>query len=116
MPSKWTSFEIIGLCEKLSGQKSRISMIPIYILQFLRHLTSLFQWTWIISDRLAFTNFLLEKQTFDEPMKQFYDIFSITPTEINSLEDYLQEYFSSILQKMKELNEEKNQAEYLDQF
>ena len=115
-PSKWTSFEIIELCEKLSGQKSRISMIPIAILQLLRRLTYLFQWTWNISDRLAFTNFLLEKQVFDLSMYQFYEIFSVSSNEFNSLENYLQEYFSSILQKMKELNEEKNRNEYLDIF
>ena len=115
-PSKWTSFEIIGLCEKLSGQKSRTSMIPIATLQFLRYLTNLFQWTWSISDRLAFSNFLLEKQSFDISMNQFYEIFGINSSEFNTLEAYLQEYFSSILQKMKELNEEKNVNKYLDEF
>ena len=115
-PSKWTSLEIIELCEKLSGQKSKISTIPIVILKFLRYLTGMFQWTWSISDRLAFTNFLLEKQVFDLSMYQFYEIFSISSNEFNPLESYLQEYFSSILQKMKELNEEKNQNERLDRF
>ncbi len=115
-PSKWTSFEIIELCEKLSGQKSRISKIPITILQLLRHITRFFQWTWSISDRLAFSNFLLEKQSFDISMNQFYDIFSINSSDFNTLENYMQEYFSSILQKMKELNEEKNSNKYLDKF
>ena len=115
-PSKWTSFEIIELCEKLSGQKSRISTIPIAILQLLRQSTNFFQWTWNISDRLAFSNFLLEKQSFDISMKQFHEIFSINPDEFNTLEGYLQEYFSSILKKMKELNEEKNSNNYLDEF
>ena len=114
--SRWTSFEIIELCEKLSGQKAQISMIPIPILQFLRYLTSFFQWTWSISDRLAFTNFLLEKQVFTSSMQQFYETFTVNANELNSLENYLQEYFSSILQKMKELNEEKNRKEYLDNF
>ena len=115
-PSKWTSFEIIELCEKLSGQKSRTSMIPIATLQFLRYLTNLFQWSWSISDRLAFSNFLLEKQSFDISMNQFYEIFGINSNEFNTLEAYLQEYFSSILKKMKELNEEKNINKYLDEF
>ena len=115
-PSAWTSFEIIELCEKLSGQKSKISIIPIYILQFLRYLTNMFQWTWSISDRLAFTNFLLEKQMFSVSMCQFYEIFAINTSEFNSLENYLQEYFSSILRKMKELNEEQNKNGYLESF
>jgi len=117
-PYTWTSFEIIALCEKLSGQKSKVSMIPISILQFLRYSTNLFQWTCNISDRLAFTNFLLEEQVFDISMYPFYEIFAIKPNEFNSLENYLQEYFSSILQKMKELNEDKNKNknQYLDNF
>lgn len=115
-PSKWTSFEIIELCEKLSGQKSKISTIPISILQFLRYLTRMFQWTWAISDRLAFTNLLTDKNLFDLSMYQFYEIFEVGSSEFNSLENYLQEYFSSILQKMKELNEEKSKNEYADTF
>ena len=115
-PRQWTSFEIIELCEKLSGQKSKTSMIPISILQFLRFLTNQFQWTWSISDRLAFTNFLLEEKTSNFSMSQFYKIFMVNSNEFNSLENYLQEYFSSILQKMKELNEEKTKNNYLDNF
>jgi len=114
--SKWTSFEIIELCEKLSGQKSKISTIPIFVLQLLRYLTNMFQWTWSISDRLAFTSLLLEKQLFDVSMNNFYEIFAVNSNEFNSLENYLQEYFSSILQKMKELNQEKNNDASLDSF
>lgn len=115
-PSKWTSFEIIELCERLSGQKSKISIIPLFILQSLRYLTNMFQWTWAISDRLAFTNLLTEKQLFKLSMYQFYEIFGVSSKDFNSLENYLQEYFSSILQKMKELNEEKSRNKYLDNF
>nr|YP_009502168.1 hypothetical protein [Porolithon onkodes]ASB29769.1 hypothetical protein [Porolithon onkodes] len=113
---KWTSFEVIKLCEKLSGQRSRTSMIPISILKLLRNFTYLFQWTWSISDRLAFVNFLLEKQIFDLSMSTFYDIFEVNRDDFNSLENYLQEYFSSILQKMKELNEENNSTNFLETF
>nr|YP_009589197.1 conserved hypothetical plastid protein [Corallina ferreyrae]QBL75713.1 conserved hypothetical plastid protein [Corallina ferreyrae] len=112
----WTSFEIIELCEKLSGQKSKISPIPIFVLQFFRQLTKMFQWSWSISERLAFTNLLIEKQYFDKSMDEFYDIFQIDSNELNSLESYLQEYFSSILRKMKELNEQKKDVNYLDSF
>lgn len=113
---KWTSFEVIELCEKLSGQKSKTSMISISMLKFLRSFTYLFQWTWSISDRLAFVSFLLEKQAFDLPMKTFYDIFEVNSNDFNSLENYLQEYFSSILQKMKELNEENNTVDFMETF
>nr|AYR05889.1 hypothetical protein [Lithothamnion sp.] len=112
----WTSFEIIDLCEKLSGQKSRISTIPIFTLQFMRKLTKFFQWSWNISDRLAFTNMLIEKQSFNIPMDEVYSIFHMDSSEINSLENYLEEYFSRILKKMKELNEHSKDANYVDNF
>ncbi len=112
----WTSFEIIELCEKLSGQKSRISTIPIFTLQFMRKFTKFFQWSWNISERLAFTNMLIEKKSFDISMDEVYSVFHINPSEINSLEDYLQEYFSRILKKMKELNEQSKNVNYIDNF
>ena len=105
-PSKWTSLEIVELCEKLSGRKSKISKIPIFGLYFLRNFTKIFQWTLNISERLAFANILTEKQFFNASMNRFYHVFQSSSTEFNSLDNYLQEYFLSILQKMKELNEQ----------
>jgi len=115
-PSRWTSYEIIELCEKLSGQKSKISKIPISILQLLSKLTQIFQWTWNISERLAFTNLLIEKQLFSLSMEEFYSIFKTNSKEFNSLDNYLQEYFSRILKKMKELNEQESITKELDRF
>lgn len=113
--SRWTSFEIIELCEKLSGQKSKTSKIPILFLQLLHNFTKIFQWTLSISDRLAFTNLLIEKQLFDLSMNNFYIAFETNASEFNSLENYLQEYFSRILQKMKELNSQ-DENNLLDAF
>lgn len=112
----WTSLEIIELCEKLSGQKSKISSIPIFVLQFLRRITKIFQWTWNISERLAFTNFLLKKTYLSESIDEFYNIFQVNSNDFNSLENYLQEYFFSILRKMKELNEQNKDTNYLNKF
>lgn len=114
--SRWTSVEIVELCEKLSGQKSKISKIPMFFLFFLRYFAQLFQWTLSVSDRLAFTNFLVEKQLFDTCMDQFYNVFNVSSHEFNSLDNYLQEYFSSILRKMKELNNEQDTNVSLDIF
>jgi hypothetical protein len=114
--SKWTSLEIIELCEKLSGQKSRISKIPMFLLFFLRKFTQLFQWTLSISERLAFTNLLTADGLLDFSMDQFYIVFTSGPDDFNSLDIYLQDYFLSILQKMKELNEEQVKPASLDIF
>jgi uncharacterized protein YbjT (DUF2867 family) len=114
--SRWTSLQIIELCERLSGQKSKISKIPMFFLLFLRQLTKFFQWTAGISERLAFTNLLAEKQTLALSMDQFHGVFKTSANDLSSLDDYLQEYFSSILQKMKELNQEQSDSNSLDAF
>ena len=113
---KWTSVEIIELCEKLSGQKSNTSEISMFFLQSLRVLTKKFQWTLNISEKLAFTNLLVEKQPFGFSMSEFYSVFKTNADEFNSLDNYLQEYFYSILQKMKELSEQQNDPTLLDTF
>ena len=115
-PAHWTSRQIIALCEKLSGQKSKISTIPVKILHLLCFFTSLFQWSIGISERLAFTNLLVNKQAFSLSFDDDYSVFHMRSEHFNSLENYLQEYFFSILKKMKELNEQKQNTMYLDSF
>lgn len=100
----WTSFEIIKLCEKLSGQKPKVATISIFTLQLVRRCTKFFQWSWNISERLAFLGILASKETFNVSMNEVYNLFQINCDEINSLENYLQEYFERIMKKIKELN------------
>lgn len=103
----WTSFEIIELCEKLAGQKSKTSVIPVMLLRILHRITRIFQWSWSISERLAFISFLIEQQSFNSSVSDLYDVFHVNSSDFNSLEKYLEEYFFSILKRMKELNEQK---------
>ena len=112
----WTSSEIIELCEKLAGQKSKTAIIPIFLLQFLRQITQLFQWSWSISERLAFINFLIDNKTISLPEDDFYTIFQVKRDDFNSLQEYLEEYFANILKRMRELSEQKQNIGYLNNF
>nr|UNJ16303.1 hypothetical protein [Boldiaceae sp.] len=111
----WTSIEIIRLCEKLSGKKAKISYISLTFLGLLKNLTEFFEWTWNISDRLAFIEVLSQKNEKivnqkSTTINNLCKIFNLTQKNINSLEEYLQEYFTSILKKIKELNYDKRET------
>ena len=103
-PKSWTSLEIIQLCEKLSGQRSNISTVPLNILQFVRYFTSLFQWTWNISDRLAFVEVLSMGDVFFDDIEKVSLLLKFNDKDLETLENYLQEYFGKIMKKLKELN------------
>jgi len=100
----WTSLDIIRLCERISGQRSNISKVPINLLTFLRQITQLFQWTWNISERLAFAKILFTGDSFNADMEETKSVLKIKLNDIESLEIYFQEYFSKIMKKLKELN------------
>lgn len=103
-PKSWTSLEIIQLCEKLSGQRSNISIVPLNILKLFRYTTSFFQWTWNISDRLAFVEVLSIGDKFFDDIKTVTFLLKFNYQDLETLENYLQEYFAKIMKKLKELN------------
>ena len=100
----WTSKDIIELCEKISGQRAKINQVPIIVLQFIRQITSYFQWSWNISSRLAFSEVLFNGENFSTSMIDVYKLFRININEFETLENYLQEYFKKIMKKLKEVN------------
>jgi uncharacterized protein YbjT (DUF2867 family) len=106
----WTAEEIIQLCEKLSDKTAKISRIPLGMLRFLRGFTHFFQWTYNISERLAFAEVLASGKALTAPMEQVYEIFGLDPKQTTTLESYLKEYFSRILKKLKELDYEKSKS------
>nr|YP_009391631.1 hypothetical protein [Laurenciella marilzae]ARW59775.1 hypothetical protein [Laurenciella marilzae] len=102
----WTSFSIIELCEKISGKRSKITKVPIHLLKLTMYLASFFQWTSNISTRLAFIDMLSRNYNFNVSMKEILYILKLDLQDIESLENYLQEYFKRIMKKLKELNYE----------
>lgn len=105
-PRAWKPEEIISLCEKLSGKEAKISRINLGFLRLLRQIARAFQWTQNIGDRLAFAEVLASGIPLDAPMAEVYETFDLDPREITTLESYLEEYFSRILKKLKEIGYE----------
>lgn len=106
----WNSEEIISLCQKLSDKEAKTARIPLGALRLLRKVTRFFQWTYNISERLAFAEVLASGEPMTANMDEVYQTFGLDPKETTTLESYLQEYFNRILKKLKELDYEKQQS------
>ena len=104
----WGAYEIIRLCERLSGKDARIARLPLGFLRGVRRVVRFFQWGWNVSDRLAFTEVLATGKPLSAPMDEVYEVFGLDPKETTTVEAYLQEYFSRIMKKLKEIDFEKN--------
>jgi uncharacterized protein YbjT (DUF2867 family) len=106
----WGAYEIIRLCERKCGQSSKVSRISLGLLRVIRKIAYFFQWGWNFADRLAFVEVVSGSQPLDAPMEETYSAFGINPEEISTLEDYMQEYFSRIMKKLKELDYDRDKA------
>ncbi|HEY9753441.1 MAG TPA: SDR family oxidoreductase [Coleofasciculaceae cyanobacterium] len=109
-PRAWGAYEIIRLCERLSGRQAKVSRMPLGLLKVTRSLTRSFQWTLNVSDRLAFAEVVASGAPLTASMDQTYATFGLDPNQTTTLESYLQDYFSRILKKLKELESTQPQA------
>jgi uncharacterized protein YbjT (DUF2867 family) len=106
----WSAEEIINLCERLSGKDARVTRMPINLLRTVQRILRFFQWGWNVADRLAFTEVLASGRPLDASMDEVYTVFGLEKEQTATLETYLQEYFSRIMKKLKELDYQKNKA------
>ncbi len=109
----WSAEEIIGLCERLSSRESRVTRMPLGLMRSVRVMSRFFQWGWNVADRLAFAEVLATGKPMNAPMDEVYRVFGLDPQETTTLESYMQDYFSRILKKLKELDYEKNKTKKL---
>ena len=106
----WGAYEIMNLCENLSGKNSRISRISLTVLGLLRRVARFCEWGQNSADRLSFAEVLASGQPLDAPMDEVYETFGLDPKETTTLEEYMKEYFSRIMKKLKEIDYEKNKG------
>nr|YP_009243769.1 Ycf39 [Sargassum horneri]AKO62540.1 Ycf39 [Sargassum horneri]QJC59414.1 Ycf39 [Sargassum horneri]QNU09387.1 Ycf39 [Sargassum horneri]QNU09523.1 Ycf39 [Sargassum horneri]UVW81177.1 hypothetical protein [Sargassum horneri] len=103
----WKSEEIIGLCEKLSGQKAKTLMFSILFFKIFRQITGFFDWSLQISERLAFIEVINDTPNFKSSIQYTYQILDINPREILELDFYFQEYFEIMLKTLEEIKKTK---------
>ncbi|MGC9503534.1 SDR family oxidoreductase [Baaleninema sp.] len=105
----WSAEEIVALCERLSGRTAKITRTPLGLLRVVRKAARFFQWGWNVADRLAFAEVLASGTSLTADMTPVYPVFGIDPKEMTTLEEYMQEYHSRILKKLKEIEYEQEQ-------
>nr|YP_009227393.1 Ycf39 [Sargassum thunbergii]AMB49143.1 Ycf39 [Sargassum thunbergii] len=103
----WKSEEIIGLCEKFSGQKAKTLMFSILFFKIFRQITGFFDWSLQISERLAFIEVINDTPNFKSSIQYTYHILDINPREILELDFYFQEYFEIMLKTLEEIKKTK---------
>lgn len=106
----WGVYEITRLCERLSGRDAKVTRLPLGLLRTVRRIARFFEWGWNLADRLAFAEVLATGKPLTAPMDEVYSVFGLDPQETTTLEAYMQEYFSRILKKLKELDYERNKG------
>ena len=106
----WGAYEIMDLCENLSGNRTRISRISLTVLGLLRRITRFCEWGQNTADRLTFAEVLASGKPLDAPMENVYETFDLDPKKTTTLEEYMKEYFDRIMKKLKEIDYEKNKG------
>lgn len=111
-PQAFTIQQVIGLCERYAGADAKVTKVPMWWLTATRVLTSFFQWTVDVTDRMAFAEVLTSNESFVAPMEETYAELGVDPNQTTTLEMYLQDYYSKVLKRLKEVGAESRQGDY----
>ncbi|MDI9406652.1 MAG: NAD(P)H-binding protein [Chitinophagaceae bacterium] len=102
-PRAWTTGEITQLCERFTGKDARVFRVPPALLKLMRSLTSFFEASLNVAERLAFEAVTGGGARLEAPMERSYAAFGLDPAETTSLEAYLKEYYDTILKRLREM-------------
>jgi uncharacterized protein YbjT (DUF2867 family) len=102
-PKAWTTGEITQLCERYSGKEARVVRVPPALMKLMQGITSFFAASLNVAERLAFAEVVSAGAAFDAPMQQSYAAFGLDSADTTQLEDYLREYYDTILKRLREM-------------
>ncbi|MBE9155138.1 MULTISPECIES: NAD(P)H-binding protein [unclassified Cyanobium] len=102
-PRAWITGEITQLCERFTGKDARVFRVPPALLSMMRGLTSFFEASLNVAERLAFDAVTGGGVKLDAPMEESYAAFGLDPGETTGLESYLKEYYDTILKRLREM-------------
>lgn len=102
-PKAWNTGEITQLCERYTGKSARVVRVPPVLLKLMQGVTEFFEGSLNVAERLAFAEVVTAGTAFDAPMQESYDAFGLDPADTTRLEDYLREYYDTILKRLREM-------------
>jgi uncharacterized protein YbjT (DUF2867 family) len=102
-PKAWTTGEITQLCERYSGKEARVVRVPPALMKLMQGITSFFAASLNVAERLAFAEVVSAGAAFDASMDGAYAAFGLDPADTTLLEDYLKEYYDTILRRLREM-------------
>ena len=103
-PRAWTTGEITQLCERFCGKDARVFRVPPFLLKLMASVTGFFEASLNIAERLAFSEVIGGGKALDAPMEDSYAVFGLDPDATTRLEDYLKEYYDTILKRLREMD------------
>ena len=102
-PRAWSTGEITQICERNTGKDARVVRVPPALIKAMQATANFFEPTVNIAERLAFAEVIGSGSALDASMHESYAAFGLDPAETTGLEDYLKEYYDTILKRLREM-------------
>lgn len=102
-PKAWNTGEVVQLCERFSRKEARVIRVSPLLIQAVQAVASFFEPGVNVAERLAFAEVTGGSDGLDASMEESYAAFDLDPAETTGLEGYLQEYYTSILRRLREM-------------
>ncbi len=102
-PKAWNTGEVIQLCEKYSGKPARVFRVRPFLIRLMQGVASFFEPGVNVAERLSFAEVTGGGRPLDAPMDESYAAFGLDPSATTRLEDYLKEYYDTILRRLREM-------------
>ena len=100
-PKAWNTGEVVQLCERYSGKSARVFRVPPVLMQLMQGACNFFEPAVNVAERLAFADVTGGGERLDAPMEASYEAFGLDPSDTTTLEDYIKEYYDTILKRLK---------------
>ena len=100
-PKAWNTGEVVQLCELASGKSARVFRVPPALLDLTAGICSFFEPAVNVAERLAFGAVTGGGGSLSAPMEETYSSFEIDPEEVTGLEEYIREYYDTILKRLR---------------